>query len=365
MRNKGMTTRGLFGILLLTLALAGLQLAAVEQKPMAGDEEASKDFTTDMGGAELCRGNYLRTDIRDKKVRYEMVPSLVIDGADRQPVLVLRRHRVVEQTEVRLYETMMRFFVRDKDGAGYFDYKRVQDEVWEGEKNVRIIPEEDGVLANMRVQIDDMSGHEIACHTDAQGRLAPDKGWLDLLEPFDDLSCRTKDYFIQCIGISDDAKKLDGRLFRLYRTMPQRKAFDEKRLQEPPEQDLLCVYGLDFQPSQLKPEQDALVCTVAFPENFAYATAGKPLPIRVRVQNNGDYQTSCLIGRLFSRVQGVDGKLFYFGAVKPGESVEFTRFVTVPVDLRTGKVYAELRFSDSWDAPKLSVPIKFTVVREE
>ncbi len=365
MRNKGMTTgRLLFGLLAL-LALAAPSTPAAERKPTAGDAEASKDITTDMGGAELCRGNYLRTDIRDKKVRYEMVPALVVESADRQPVLVLRRHRVVEQTEVRLYETMMRFFVRDKDGTGYFDYKRVQDELWEGEKNVRVIPEEDGFIANAHVLVDDMNGHEIACHTDAQGCLLPDKGRLDLLEPFDDLSCRTRDYFIQCLGTEDDGKKLDGLLYRLYRTMPQRKTFDEKRLQEPPEQDILCVYGLDFQPSPLKPEQNALVCNVAFPENFAYAVAGRPFPIRVRVQNNGGYQTSCLIGRLFSRIQGVDGKLFYFGAIKPGESVEFTRYVTAPADLRTGKVYAELRFSDSWDAPKLSVPIKFTVVREE
>ena len=364
MRNEGMTTGWLLWGALAALALAAAPLPA-QQRPLAGDAEASKDITTDMGGAELCRGNYLRTDVRDQKVRYEMVPALAVEGPERQPVLVLRRHRITEQTEVRLYETMMRFFVRDKDGTGYFDYKRVQDELWEGEKNVRVIPEEDGFVANARVRIDDLGGHEVACHTDDRGRVIPDRGRLDLLEPFDDLSCRTKDYFIQCIGMTDGDKKLDGSMFRIYRTMPQRKAFDEKRLQEPPEQDILCRYGLDFQTSQLKPEQDALVCTVVFPENFAYAVAGKPFPVRVRIQNNGGYQTSCLIGRLFSRVRGVDGKLFYFGAVKPGESMEFTRFVTVPADLRTGKVYAELRFSDSWDAPKLSVPVKFTVVRGE
>ena len=303
--------------------------------------------------SELCRGAYLRTEIRNTEKSFEILPCLSIDSEDNQPVLILQKCQITSLTEVRIYESMLRVFVKDEDGRGYFDYRKLPDSPWEGESNVRRTETVDGVIANARVIVDD-----IPCHTDDKGKVIADHGRLDLLAFFDAIDCRLQTILIRCPG-------LPAKSFSIYRTMPQRAAFDEKRLEEPPEQDVLVAYKLDFRQPNTKPEQEGLVCQVILPEDFAYATAGKPFPVRVLVKNNGTADTSCLIARLFSRIEGVDGKLFYFGAVKAGESKEFTRYLTIPNAVRTGKVYAELHFSDSWSAIKLAESLSFTVLHQD
>ncbi len=297
-----------------------------------------------------CRGAYLRTETRGRKSTYRLAAALSTEDDNAQLTIQLDRQELQTITEVRIYETLLRTFVPgETEDQGTYDYSRLDGEVWEGESSQRTITLPAGPLVSTKVLL---NGVELS--TDRTGLVRDPDCRLDLLALFDDLSTRSADLEIRVAGY-------DPLHLTLTRTMPRRRPSDERQLDEDEAGEVLLAYGLDFRLSKGKPEQDALLCRVRFPKDCVLLEAGKPVPVTVEVENPGSVQTSCLIARTFSRMEGLDGKLFYFGAIPPGGRRAFTRMVTIPATEKASRAMAEIRFSDSWSIPpqvlKIDLPL--------
>ena len=85
-------------------------------------------------------------------------------------------------------------------------------------------------------------------------------------------------------------------------------------------------------------------------------------PITVKVVNNGSKQTSCLLGRSFSRMQDLNGRLFYFGSIEPGNTARFTRYFKVNDGELAGRAFLDIRFSDSWSVLKPHLSVQFPLI---
>ncbi|MCQ2396367.1 MAG: hypothetical protein MJ106_01565 [Lentisphaeria bacterium] len=298
-----------------------------------------------------CRGTYLRTEIRDTSSEYALQAEIKIVGDDRQPAFVLKKIEHKTLTEVRIYEALLRIFTPGKDDDhGTYDYERLDGETWEGESNQRVITQDAGPLADTDVMV-----NGILLKTDANGIIHDTENQLNILDKFDDLGIRLFDFTIDVPGF-------DPINIPLTRTMPQRRQSDEMRIEEDEKFEILLAYGLDFALSKKKPEQDALQCKATLPKDFAFATAGEAFPLTITVTNSGETQTSCLVARSFSRIDGLDGKLFYFGAIQPGETKSFTRILRVDENEKSNAAALEIRFSDSWSLPKQRIPLRLTLI---
>ncbi len=299
-----------------------------------------------------CRGAYLRTETRGRKSTYQLMAALSTENDNAQLTIQLDRQEIQTITEVRLYETLLRTFIPgETEDQGTYDYKRLDGEIWEGESNQRTITLPAGPLVSTKVLL---NGVELS--TDRTGLVQDPDCRLDLLAPFDDLSTRS-------IPLEIKAQGYDPLHLTLTRTMPRRRPNDERQLDEDEAGEVLLAYGLDFQLSRGKPEQNALICRVRFPKECVLLEAGKPVPVTVEVENPGSTQTSCLIARTFSRMEGLDGKLFYFGAIPPGGRRAFTRMITIPATEKASRAMAEIRFSDSWSIPPQVLKIDLPLVR--
>lgn len=340
--------------LTLVICAAVLPCRAGDEMPVGiGEELLRRQPKPNALEADTCRGKYLRTETRNTRVSSQLGCALVVAGEYRQPALRLALKEIREITEVRIYELELREFVPDDNGVtGSFVNTVVSDQVWEGEKNTRTETRPGRVLANATVTV-----NGTPCRTDEQGIVLDRNGnILDLLSMLDNLSNRTAKLSIKVASV-----QLPPLEYTIFRTMPQRSTHDEKRLEEPPEQDVLIASGLDFTLSKFQPEQEKLICT-AHCGTESVKTAGIPFPVSVTVENQGSAATSCLLGRSFSRIPGLNGKLFYFGAVPPGEKRTFTRWMTVDADTAVNDVFLEIRFSDSWSIPDKKIPINLTVI---
>lgn len=310
-------------------------------------------FRDSKGAARVTRvkGTYLRTDIKDSSSEYAIKAEIKITGDNRQPAFVLKKIEHKTLTEVKIYETLLRIFTPGQDeNQGTYDYERLAGETWEGETNQRIVTQDAGPLANTDVII-----NGILLKTDKDGTVIDSNSELSILDKFDDLGMRQFDFTI-------DVPAFQPITFTMTRTMPQRRPSDEMRIEEDEDFELLLAYGLDFALSKKKPEQDELLCKATLPKDFAVATAGKFFPLTVTVTNSGETQTSCLIARSFSRIPGLNGKLFYFGAIHPGETKSFTRIVRVDENEKSNSAALEIRFSDSWSTPKQRIPLRFPLI---
>lgn len=311
------------------------------------------NFRDQTGTARITRvkGTYLRTEVRNSSSEYTLRAEIQVTGDNRQPAFVLKKVEHKTLTEVRIYEALLRIFTPGKDeNHGTYDYERLDGETWEGESNQRIVTQDAGPLADTDVMI-----NSVLLKTDSNGVVNDTENVLDLLGKFDDLSTRQFDFILDVPGFEPIE-------ISLRRTMPQRRLSDEMRIEEDEKYELLLVYGLDFALSKKKPEQEALQCTATLPKDFAFATAGKFFPLTVTVKNSGETQTSCLIARSFSRIPGLNGKLFYFGAIQPGETKSFTRLLSVDESEKTNSAALEIRFSDSWSIPKQRIPLRFPLI---
>lgn len=299
-----------------------------------------------------CRGKYLRTDAKVIARSKTMSCEIVIEKENfNQPAFrmtAMERH-TVEETNV--YEMLYRDFTPDDSGLnGSYSYTVVPASVWRDPPRQVVRNIIGAPLANCEVSVD-----AVPCMTDGDGVVRRPGGRLDLLADFDNLSMRMKNYTIAVKGYYPAT-------FTVYRTMPQRRANDEKRLDEPPQQDLLVNYKLDFRPGNGKPEQDELECTLEIPDWSGVLASGVEIPVTVRVANRGRKATSCLLARTFSRIPGMNGRLFYFGAIPPGSSASFTRYIKPDADNLTSMAYAEIRFSDSWGIPVQKIEFKAPLV---
>ena len=345
-----MTPRRLIPLFLLALLLClsaddgiGVSSAVLDQLTPPQREEKQT--------ISRCKGPFLRTEVRGKTSEFQLAAALALSHPHRQPVLQLKILEFQTLAEVRIYEAFLRTFIPgDNPGQGTIELRRLEGEVWEEETRPRTLLLEGGPLANTKVLLDG-----IPLATDEQGVVQDPENRLNLLARFDNLGTRRSQVSIQVEGYPE-------LVFPLTRTMPQRAENDEKRLEEDEAGEILLAYGLDFRLSRRKPEQEALQCRLLLPKSMAFAVTGEAFPLTVEVTNRGSVQTSCLIARSFSRIPGLHGKLFYFGAIPPGKSASFTRLLTVENGEKTSKAYLEIRFSDSWGIPEHPLPLTLPLI---
>ena len=72
------------------------------------------------------------------------------------------------------------------------------------------------------------------------------------------------------------------------------------------------------------------------------AGPGEIVAVTVEVQNNGKRPLSNVIARTFSSAWSLDGKMFYFGMLQPGQKRTFFRLLTMPES--KGPCYLRLAF---------------------
>ena len=300
--------------------------------------------------ANKVRGSYLRTEVRSTESSQVLDVRLTLATADRQPSFLLSVQEEQTITEVRVYETLLRTTVGNDGGRGSYEYHVVPGEYTDGEESIRTQKMLPVPLANTEVTVNAKT-----YVTDADGVVQDPEHHLLILDALDALDRRTMEFVIE-------AKGMPARSYSVFRTMPQRRDFDEKLLDEPASQDVLVCYHLNFKQSILQPEQEGLEFSL---ENDALPTivrTGEYFPITVKVTNNGSRQTSCLLGRSFSRLAGLNGKLFYFGAIAPGDTARFTRYFKVAPEELVNHLFMEIRFSDSWGILKQTLPLDLPLI---
>ncbi|GEM_PF-1983289 len=323
----------------------GIGLSPEVLRTLTAPQPKHNSYTT------RCKGAFLRTKVVNTKKSYKVAANLTIVEPFQQPALKLERQEYRIYTEVRLYEMLLRIFTPGEDeNHGTYDYQRLDGEVWEGETSERTVLHGSSPLKNIQVNI-----NGITLMTDDKGVVLDPEIKLDILGSFDDLGTRKVNFFIE-------APEMEPVDFPMNRTMPKRQAKDDRGIDEEERYELLVALGLDFALSKGEPEQDALQIKAILPTDFAYAQAGTHFPLKLQVKNPSTRQTSCLIARTFSRCPGLNGKLFYFGAVRPGETKEFTRMIVVDKTEKSNTANLEIRFSDSWGILQQNLPLTFTVI---
>lgn len=291
-----------------------------------------------------CRGKYLRTEI----LHVEEVPLIECQLVVKNGMPGLKIGRQIRRTSVgvKMYESLIQTVGSDGIlSPGSNNVRYIVDEGKEipGEEVEDVEYRRDGVCRN---QIFVVNGRTVV--TDDEGVIVdwPGDEGIGILEYFD----KQENLDLQ---ISISGKGMQHRQLTIFRRMPQRRENDEKNLVEPPERELLNVYGLNFLPGGGEPERKALDVTVKTRSNIILPNV--PFEIEVSVRNNGSKSTSCLAGRIFSRLPWLNGRWFYFGAVKPGETLKFKRYVVADRADLVDRAFGELRFRDSYgNLPELS-----------
>ncbi|MFA6931021.1 MAG: hypothetical protein WCT05_11900 [Lentisphaeria bacterium] len=302
---------------------------------------------------EKSRGNFLRTEIR-KTEKSEQYVCTLKPGADSFPCLQFKRQYYYTYHEVRIYEMLEQINAEGDDNTpkttGSYQFRLLPGEFWEGEKNIRNEIKEDGFFANDTFLINGK-----ALQTDEQGIIVANaKSGLDILDFFDNLNKRQLDLDIE-------HALLGNRKLSIYRTMPRRPKTDEKNLDEESLNDLLVAFNLDFYQRTSEPERQKL--KVEYFLNTLEIQPGMLFTIIVKITNAGMRETSCLLGRTFSRESWLNGKLFYFGAIAPGNTQIFSRTFQPDQILKVEHCFAALALSDSWgELPQhqlnLKIPVK-------
>ena len=302
---------------------------------------------------EKCRGNFLRSEIRKTETREQYDCALKPVNVF-FPCLQFKRQTHFTYHEIRIYETLERTIVEGDSNApkttGSSQYRLLPGEFWEGESSIRSEIKEGGPFANETFLINGKT-----LQTDAEGNIIADaQSGLEILDYFDNLNTRQLDLEIEHV-------LLGTRKLTIYRTMPRRAKTDEKNLDENTVNDLLVAFNLDFYQRLTEPERQKL--KVEYFLNTLEIEPGKPFTLIIKVSNQGSRDTSCLLGRLFSREPSLTGKLFYFGAIPPGKTQLFSRTILPDAGLKVDHCFAALAFSDSWgELPQhqlnLKIPVK-------
>lgn len=303
---------------------------------------------------DKVRGNYLRTEVRKEEAR-EQFDCYLGTGLASQPRLVFRRQKFITYYEVRLFEALLRTTLESDSNTGKtaysYQYQVLPGEFIEGEILTRTETQDHGPFDATNFSINGKS-----LRTDANGEIV-DSGANDLgiLEFFDKWENRQMDLEVEhdTLGI----KKL-----AVYRIMPRRSKADEKTLDESLANDLLVSFNLDYEQRRTAPERDNL--KIEYLPSTSVITPGTPFSIAIKISNLGLQDTSNLTGYIFSREPWLHGKMFYFGAIKPGKSLVFTRTFWPDQAIRVANCFASISFIDSWGKlpqPVLSLKIPTSV----
>lgn len=341
-----------------------LSMTALAADPKATDTALSDNGRSDEAVLQMsqpsrgkydssnkCRGSFLRTEVMKVESRNLLVVKLTVVEATQQPTFRLSVQEEQDITEVRVYETLARDFVSSKNnGEGAYEYHLLPGEYTYGETGVRTVKSPLKPLANSPVRI-----NAVGFVTDGDGVVQNLNTRLPILDTLDSLERRTMDFVVE-------VPDMPMQVFTVYRTMPQRRDYDEKLLDEPAQQDVLRCYHLDFRQSLVQPEQEGLECSFEPDRIPSLVRAGEWFPITVQVANRGKRQTSCLLARTFSRIPDLNGRLFYFGAIAPGATARFTRYFKIATEEMVNHAFVEIRFSDSWGILKQRLPLDLSFV---
>lgn len=275
------------------------------------------------------RGRLLRTEVR-KTERLDGFECRMLPTQGSFPFLQITRKTLLTHHEVQIFE-VVREVARQNKGEGItirgtVDYEVIPGEVMEGEWTTREEWVDNGPFAETEF---DILGQR--WRTDRDGQIV-DTAQV-LLRGFDDLRTMTSELIITHATLG--AKKLT-----IARNMLRRA--ESRGDDRGASFDLLEMLGLDFLQHRL-PGRDGLTMDVSSP---TAASAGDIVKITVTASNDGNQQVSSLLGRSFSRETWANGRMFYFGGLKPGEKRSFTRLLTVPEDIKAGACFMTIGF---WD----------------
>lgn len=273
------------------------------------------------------RGKFLRTEVR----RRDVTQSYEVKAAPAKgsfPQFVFKKILIVTIHEVKLYETVVET-VTANDGAGItpvgsVGYVVVPGEYIEGEESQRIERKFDGV---MKLELFTLNGK--AYTTDENGI------WTDeaqtVLSAFDRMRTKT-------VELRFSHKEYGDAVLELSRNFIKREIPVIPGTENTQPTDLLEALGMDF--SQLKQCSDEGISVNVISNKTA--KPGEVVALTVEVKNNGLRSVSNVIGRSFTSTPGLDGKMFYYGLMLPGQKRSFSRLLTMPQ--RKGPCYIRLAF---------------------
>ena len=159
-----------------------------------------------------------------------------------------------------------------------------------------------------------------------------------ILNRFDDFMLNTLDITISHAEGGEQKLTLSRLLF-----MPEEDITPAyKKLNPQATLDILEGLGLNFKHTG-RAGRTTLAITCDLPETI---TKNAALTIKVTVTNTGKALAGNLILSTFSRESWIDGKLFYIGALAPGETRSFSRVITVPESFPTSKTHVAI---SAWD----------------
>ncbi len=276
------------------------------------------------------RGNPLRDEVISS-ARYPSFSMELVAETGSIPVLrFVVQERVAEQC-VRIYEAVLEVMRDNPQGPlapnGNLEYKKLPGETIRGETFERERMETTGPLANTTLLL---NGKKVT--TDANGLLVDSSQWL--LEQFDNL--RTRE-----VVLTAEHGKFGRKTLVVTRGIIRKGDAQVPGMETTPTIDLLQAMKLDFTQLRNSSVAGLEASIVSLPKG----RAGEVVPMTVQVRNNGKLPVSNLIARSFSSEPAMNGKMFYFGAIKPGAKATFTRMVTLPE--KDGKRFATIAF---WSA---------------
>ncbi len=281
------------------------------------------------------RGKYLRTEVRSTEAT-EGYSVRLVENKTSFLSFEFRRVLTLKIHEVRMYETVMEK-VTPNSGEGItqrgaVDYVVVPGELFEGEHSERIEKKDDGPL---KLEIFTFGGKTY--YTDESGI------WIDqtqeIIAMFDNMRAREETLKFTHKEYGDFSLVLTRNMIRRQKAvMPGGKDI--------PQEDMLEALGMDF--TQLKlSSPDGVVLKVVYKNK---AAPGEIVAVTFEAKNNGMRSVSNMMGRSFSSVPSLDGKLFYFGMIPPGQKRSFSRLLAVPQV--KGPCYVKVAFWNLFGAMK-------------
>ena len=261
------------------------------------------------------RGNPLRDEIisTQKEATFSVV---LLPNTAFLPTFKFQIQEKITEKCVRIYETLLEIVKGNTSGEirqeGNVEYVRLPNEPTRGEEFENIRFEDKAPLANTIVHI---NGKEY--RTDPQGLVVDARQVI--LDAFDNLRTREIVLNIEIKNYGKQELHITRDLIATNRSsVPGMKRFISM--------DLLQNMQLNF--TQLKHSSTSgLQSRLIIPD---MGNTGTFVPVTVEVKNKGPLPASNLIARTFSSTGALDGKTFYFGQVKPGTKVTFTRMVQMP-----------------------------------
>lgn len=261
---------------------------------------------------ERRRGKYLRTEVQHTENKEDFSFTMSNEAGIFVKFLFVKR-TIVTIHEVRLYE-MMQEIVRENAGDGIttrgaVEYVLIPNETYEGEKSTREEIKENGPLANCKLVLE---GREI--ETNEKGEYI-DRAQL-IIDRFDDLRVKN-------ISVSAVHNLLGERKIEITRNLIKREQVKTPGVAEKVSFDLLEELGMDF--TQLRQSGiDGLKVSVEIPEK---CRPDEYVLVTMNVENKGGKPVCNLMARSFSSYSELNGKMFYFGNIQPGQKRSFTRML--------------------------------------